>query len=45
MLPEIILTLVATLIMFLEAVTSEDQKGIFAPLSIAGLAAALVGAR
>jgi NADH-quinone oxidoreductase subunit N len=43
-LPEIILTLVGVLIMFLEAVTKEDQKGIFAPLSILGLAAALVGA-
>ncbi len=43
-LPEIILTLVGVLIMFLEAVTKEDQKGIFAPLSIAGLVAALVGA-
>ncbi len=43
-LPEIILTLVGVLIMFLEAVTKEDQKGIFAPLSIFGLAAALVGA-
>jgi NADH-quinone oxidoreductase subunit N len=44
-LPEIILTLVATLIMFLEAViTDEKKKGIFAPLSILGLAAALIGA-
>jgi NADH-quinone oxidoreductase subunit N len=44
-LPEIILTLVATLIMFLEAViTDDDKKGIFAPLSILGLAAALIGA-
>jgi NADH-quinone oxidoreductase subunit N len=43
-LPEMILTLVATLIMFLEAVVSERQKRMFGPLSIAGLAAALVGA-
>jgi len=43
-LPEIILTLVGVLIMFLEAVTNEDQKSIFAPLSIAGLAAALIAA-
>jgi NADH-quinone oxidoreductase subunit N len=43
-LPEIILTLVGVLIMFLEAVTKEDQKGIFAPLAILGLATALAGA-
>jgi NADH-quinone oxidoreductase subunit N len=44
-LPEIILTLVGVLIMFLEAViTDENKKSIFAPLSIAGLAAALIGA-
>jgi NADH-quinone oxidoreductase subunit N len=44
-LPEIILTLVATLIMFLEAVIADDKrKGIFAPLSILGLAAAMIGA-
>ncbi len=42
-LPEILLTLVGTLLMFLEAVTSDNKKGIFAPLSIAGLAAALGG--
>jgi NADH-quinone oxidoreductase subunit N len=43
-LPEIILTLVGVLIMFLEAVIKdENKKGIFAPLTIAGLAAALVG--
>jgi NADH-quinone oxidoreductase subunit N len=43
-LPEIILTLVGLLIMFLEAViTDESKKGIFAPLTIAGLAAALIG--
>ena len=40
-LPEIVMTLVAILIMFLEAVMSEDQKKIFGPLTIVGLAAAL----
>jgi NADH-quinone oxidoreductase subunit N len=43
-LPEIILTLTGILIMFLEAVLSDDKKNIFAPLSIVGLAAALVAA-
>ncbi len=43
-LPEIILTLVATLIMFLEAVFSDAQKKIFPALSLAGLAGALVAA-
>lgn len=43
-LPEIILTLVGVLIMFLEAVLPEDKKGAFAPISILGLAGALVGA-
>jgi len=43
-LPEIILTLFGTLIMFLEAVLSDDQKRILGPLSIVGLAAALWGA-
>ncbi len=43
-LPEIILTLVGVLIMFLEAVLNDDQKGIFAPLSILGLVGAGVGA-
>jgi NADH-quinone oxidoreductase subunit N len=43
-LPEIILTLTGILIMFLEAVLTDDKKGIFAPLSIIGLAAALVAA-
>jgi NADH-quinone oxidoreductase subunit N len=42
-LPEIILTLVGVLIMFLEAVLPDDSKGIYGPLSIAGLAAALIG--
>ena len=43
-LPEIILTLVGVLIMFLEAVIKdENKKGIFAPLTIAGLVAALIG--
>jgi|SRR5579871_405193 len=40
-LPEIILTLFGVLLMFLEAVMDDDNKGIFAPLSIAGLAAGL----
>ena len=43
-LPEIILTLTGILIMFLEAVLSDEKKGIFAPLSIVGMAAALVAA-
>ena len=43
-LPEIILTLVATLIVFLEAVLDDDRKGIFAPLSLLGLAGAMAGA-
>ena len=43
-LPEIILTLAGVLIMFLEAVVSEDQKKMFGPLTIVGLAAALGGA-
>jgi NADH-quinone oxidoreductase subunit N len=40
-LPEIVLTLVGVLIMFLEAIFDEDQKTIFGPLTIVGLAAAL----
>jgi len=40
-LPEIVLTLVGVMIMFLEAVLREDQKKIFGPLTIVGLAAAL----
>ena len=43
-LPEIVLTVVGTLIMFLEAVLSDWQKRVFAPLSLAGLTAALVAA-
>jgi NADH-quinone oxidoreductase subunit N len=43
-LPEIILTLVGVLIMFLEAVTTEKQKSIFAPITIIGLAGAFIGA-
>src|SRR5579864_2631630 len=43
-LPEIILTLFGTLIMFLEAVLKENQKRVLGPLSLAGLAAALWGA-
>jgi len=43
-LPETILTLVAVLIMFLEAVVTDDnKKGFFAPLTILGLVAALFG--
>ena len=41
-LPETILTLFGVFIMFLEAVLDDDKKGIFAPLSIAGLAAAIL---
>jgi NADH-quinone oxidoreductase subunit N len=40
-LPETILTLFGVFIMFLEAVLDDDKKGIFAPLSIAGLLAAM----
>jgi len=40
-LPETVLTLFGVFIMFLEAVMDDDNKGIFAPLSIAGLAAAI----
>src|SRR5687768_4697182 len=40
-LPELILTLVATLIMFLEAVLQEHRENIVPMISIAGLAAAL----
>jgi NADH-quinone oxidoreductase subunit N len=43
-LPEIILALTGVLIMFLEAVLDDRQKSIFAPLSIAGLTAALFAA-
>ena len=43
-LPEIILTLFGTLIMFLEAVLSENQKRVLGPLSVVGLAAGLWGA-
>ena len=42
LLPEIILTVVGTLIMFLEAILKGPQKRVFAPLSVAGLAAALL---
>ena len=42
LLPEIILTIVGTLIMFLEAILKGSQKRVFAPLSIAGLAGALI---
>ena len=43
-LPEIILTLFGVFLMFLEAVMDDDKKGIFAPLSIAGLAAGMFAA-
>lgn len=43
-LPEIILTLVAVLIMFLEAVLKDNQKGFFPGLSIVGLVGAGAGA-
>jgi NADH-quinone oxidoreductase subunit N len=42
--PEIILTITGVLIMFLEAVLKDAQKRIFAPLSVVGLVAALLGA-
>ncbi len=42
-LPEIILTIVGVLMMFCAAVLKEDQTSIYAPLSIAGLVAALIG--
>jgi NADH-quinone oxidoreductase subunit N len=43
-LPEMILIVVGTLIMFLEAILKDNQKGIYGPLSIAGLIAAVVAA-
>src|SRR5579871_211850 len=43
-LPEIILTLVGTFIMFLEAVLPEGQKRVFGTVSVIGLLAALLGA-
>lgn len=42
-LPEIILTLMGVFILFLEAVLSDDKKGIFSPLTIMGLAGAAAG--
>ena len=39
--PELILTIVATLIMVLEAMLPERSKGVFATISVAALAAAL----
>jgi len=42
-LPEIIMTVVGTLIMILEAVTSERSKGMFPGISLVGLLAALGG--
>jgi len=41
-LPEIILTLVGVLIMFLEALASDQRRKIYGSIAIAGLAAALV---
>jgi len=43
-LPEIILTVTGTIVMFLEAVLSDWQKRIFAPLALAGLTASMVAA-
>ena len=43
-LPEIILTLAGVLIMLLEAVLPERLKGVFAPITVAGLAASLLAA-
>ena len=42
-LPEIILTLGGVLIMFLEAILKDRQKGILTPIAILGLGGALVG--
>src|SRR5260370_42558851 len=39
--PEIVLTLLGTLVLFLEAILKENQKKIFAPLTIVGLAGAI----
>src|SRR5258706_9055161 len=41
LLPEIILTILGTVILFLEAILKNGQKRIFAPLTIVGLAAAM----
>jgi NADH-quinone oxidoreductase subunit N len=43
-LPEIILTLAGTLIMFLEAVTGGRKKNIFAPVTVVALIASMVAA-
>jgi NADH-quinone oxidoreductase subunit N len=43
-LPEIILTIFGTIIMFFEAILKDSQKRIFAPLSLIGLTAAMAGA-
>src|ERR1051325_1515688 len=40
-LPEILLTILGAAIMFLEAILKDQQKRIFAPLTIVGLAAAM----
>jgi NADH-quinone oxidoreductase subunit N len=42
-LPEIVLTVFGVIIMFLEAVLSDYQKRIFAPVAVTGLALAMVG--
>jgi NADH-quinone oxidoreductase subunit N len=42
-LPEIILVITGTLIMFLEAALAEGKKGMLASLALVGLAAALAG--
>ena len=44
LLPEMILTLFGLLIIFLEAILSDWQKRVFAPIAVTGLAAAMVGA-
>jgi NADH-quinone oxidoreductase subunit N len=41
LLPEILLTVLGAAIMFLEAILKDRQKGIFAPLTVLGLAGAL----
>jgi NADH-quinone oxidoreductase subunit N len=43
-LPEIILTLAGVLIMFLEAFSKDRPRGVYAPISLAGLALALAAA-
>lgn len=43
-LPEIVLTLMGVLILFLEAILTDERKGIFGPLTVLGLAGAGAGA-